>query len=101
MKRFLTMHPSHYSWAIGLVLIASLGQAQDCNNPVPVCGDVPEAVSLNYAQNIEFGCLNSPYVTVLEFMTNGNELLPSKPAGMYFKYVRVSPSYSSCSDVSS
>jgi hypothetical protein len=54
------------------MLLAPISQAQDCSNPVPTCGDVPEAVSLNYAQNLEFSCLNSPYVTVLEFMTNTN-----------------------------
>jgi gliding motility-associated-like protein len=71
MKRFLIMHRIHL-FAFGLMLMASTGQAQDCSNPVPTCGDVPEAVSLNYAQNLEFSCLNSPYVTVLEFMTNTN-----------------------------
>lgn len=65
------MHRIHL-FAFGLMLMASTGQAQDCSNPVPTCGDVPEAVSLNYAQNLEFSCLNSPYVTVLEFMTNTN-----------------------------
>lgn len=65
------MHRIHL-FAFGLMLMASTGQAQDCGNPVPTCGDVPEAVSLNYAQNLEFSCLNSPYVTVLEFMTNTN-----------------------------
>jgi gliding motility-associated-like protein len=65
------MHRIHL-FAFGLMLMAFTGQAQDCSNPVPICGDVPEAVSLNYAQNLEFSCLNSPYVTVLEFMTNTN-----------------------------
>jgi gliding motility-associated-like protein len=71
MKRFLIMHRIHL-FAFGLMLMAFTGQAQDCSNPVPICGDVPEAASLNYAQNLEFSCLNSPYVTVLEFMTNTN-----------------------------
>jgi gliding motility-associated-like protein len=72
MKRFQTMYKIQLLMAIGFTWLFVCLQAQDCNNPVPVCGDVPEAVSLNYEQNLEFGCLNAPYVTVLEFMTNTN-----------------------------
>ena len=70
MKRFQSMHRIHQAMAIGFTLLLTSVQAQDCSNPVPTCGDVPEAISLNYAQNLDFGCLNAPYVTVLEFTTN-------------------------------
>ena len=66
------MHRIHQAMAVGFTLLLTSVQAQDCSNPVPTCGDVPEAISLNYAQNLDFGCLNAPYVTVLEFTTNAN-----------------------------
>ena len=72
MKRFQSMHRIHQAMAVGFTLLLTSVQAQDCSNPVPTCGDVPEAISLNYAQNLDFGCLNAPYVTVLEFTTNAN-----------------------------
>tara|TARA_B110000285_G_scaffold117806_1_gene133492 strand:+ start:2011 stop:3006 length:996 start_codon:yes stop_codon:yes gene_type:complete len=58
----------------GLTLLTLTGalHAQDCSNPVPICGEIPEPVTLNFLQNLEMDCLNSPYVTVLEFMSNGD-----------------------------
>lgn len=61
------------SWVALLALICSTHmKGQGCDNPVPICGEIPEALSLNFPQSLEVGCLNSPYVSVLEFMTNGD-----------------------------
>lgn len=57
-----------------MVALAWFGQlhGQDCSNPIPICGDIPEAITLNYSQSLEVGCVNSPYVSVLEFKTNSD-----------------------------
>jgi gliding motility-associated-like protein len=58
---------------LGLVFAAPRQAfAQGCDNPIPVCGEIPEPLSLSFVQSLEVGCVNSPYVSVLEFMTNGN-----------------------------
>ena len=69
MKRLIAM--KNY---LGLVLLALTGalQAQDCSNPVPICGEIPEAITLNFSQSLEIDCLNAPFVTVVEFMSNGD-----------------------------
>lgn len=55
-----------------LVVLPRQLSAQGCDNPIPTCGELPEPVSLSFVQSLEVACLNSPYVSVLEFMTNGN-----------------------------
>ena len=72
MKRFLIMHRIHCVLVLVLISGNLEAFAQDCSDPIPTCGDVPEAISLNYLQDLEFGCLNAPFVTVLEFSTNSN-----------------------------
>jgi len=57
-----------------LLLISGALKAQDCASPFPICGEISEAVTLNFSQNLEFDCLNSPYTTVLEFMTNSDPI---------------------------
>jgi len=46
--------------------------SQSCDNPIPVCGEIPEPLLLGFEQSLEFACLNSPFVSVLEFTTNAN-----------------------------
>ncbi len=66
-----------FKW-IGLLLICTVTvlpqqlSAQGCDNPIPICGELPEPVSLSFLQSLDVACLNAPYVSVLEFMTNGN-----------------------------
>ena len=69
MKRLIAMKKY-----FGLVLLALTGavQAQACSNPVPICGEIPEAITLNFSQSLEIDCLNAPFVTVVEFMSNGD-----------------------------
>ena len=55
-----------------LAMSCGLAHAQSCDNPIPICGDIPEPLSLSFAQSLNVACVNSPYVSVLEFMTNGN-----------------------------
>ncbi|HBP46044.1 MAG TPA: hypothetical protein DD635_09070 [Flavobacteriales bacterium] len=59
---------------VGAILATSCSavHAQSCENPIPICGDIPEPLSLNFVQSLDIACVNSPYVSVLEFMTNGN-----------------------------
>ena len=57
---------------VALAMSCGLAHAQSCDNPNPICGDIPEPLSLSFAQSLNVACVNSPYVSVLEFMTNGN-----------------------------
>ena len=62
---------------LAVLISATLGAnswAQSCNNPIPICGEIPEAVSLSFVQSLDFDCINTPYVTVLEFMSNSDVL---------------------------
>ncbi|MGB1122604.1 MAG: hypothetical protein ACPG08_03690, partial [Flavobacteriales bacterium] len=58
--------------AAAFAMISSLAHAQSCDNPLPICGDIPEPLSLSFTQSLNVACVNSPYVSALEFMTNGN-----------------------------
>lgn len=44
--------------------------AQDCGDPVVLCGDNPQQVVLDWAQPTTFECLDAPYVSVFSFTTN-------------------------------
>lgn len=59
-------------WSILCLAAFCQMNGQDCSNPVPICGDIPEPTVLGFAQSLEVSCLNSPYVTVFEFMSNGD-----------------------------
>jgi gliding motility-associated-like protein len=59
---------------LGLIMVMCVGvlRAQDCSNPTLICGEILEPITLNFEQNLEFECLNSPYVSVLTFMSNSD-----------------------------
>ena len=48
-----------------------LAHAQSCDNPIPIAGYSGTAVP-QFCPILNVACVNSPYVSVLEFMTNGN-----------------------------
>lgn len=68
------MSNSFGTWALVALAACSAGPVlgQSCDNPIPICGDIPEPLSLSFVQTLDVACVNSPYVSVLEFMTNGN-----------------------------
>ncbi len=45
-------------------------RAQNCDDPVTLCGDNPQQVVLDWAQPTSFACLDAPYVSVFSFTTN-------------------------------
>ena len=68
------MRNSLGAWLMVALAACSAGPvlAQSCDNPIPICGDISEPLSLSFVQSLDVACVNSPYVSVLEFMTNGN-----------------------------
>jgi gliding motility-associated-like protein len=61
-----------FAVAMGTVLWAGSAWAQDCNNPVLLCGEDPQSVILNTAASVNYDCVDAAYVSVFEFMTNTN-----------------------------
>ncbi len=61
---------------VGLLLLTGFGgllvTAQDCSDPVALCGDNPQQVQLSYPQPTLYACLDAPYVSVFSFTTNSN-----------------------------
>src|SRR6056300_790875 len=74
MMRWKNMKCAMKSGFLGATLAigCTLVHGQSCDNPIPICGDIPEPLSLSFVQSLEVACVNAPYVSVLEFMTNGN-----------------------------
>lgn len=72
--RLKNMSNSLRAWVLFALAAPLAGQvlSQSCDNPIPICGDIPEPLSLSFVQSLDVACVNSPYVSVLEFMTNGN-----------------------------